>query len=125
MIQHLQSVSRKLIVLRYSRCNVAKKPFKDICLAAREGKILNPEDLSSQDLNTPLIETVVPDIEFRAVVEKNIEEAIRIGTDIANILNSVKPMARVIITKTLFETSMDKDKKMVQLIKKSGLWESI
>lgn len=104
---------------------IKRKPFRDLRLAAKEGKVLHPEDLSSQDLNSPLIDTVVPDIEFRALVEKNIEEAIRVGGEIAKMLDSVKPMARVMITKTLYEHTMQNDRKMVQMIKKTGLWDSI
>ena len=102
-----------------------KKPFRDIKLAAKEGKVLHPEDLSSKDLSTTLLESTVPDIEFRAVIEKNIEQAIRVGTDIANILDDVKPIARVMIAKTLYEHSMQTDRKVVQMLKKSGLWNSI
>lgn len=104
---------------------MAKHPFRNIKLAAREGKILHPEDLSSKELGTSLIETVAPDLEFRAVIEKNIEQAVRVGTDIAKILEDVKPIARVMITKTLFEHTMQNDRKVVQMLKKSGLWESI
>lgn len=104
---------------------MAKHPFRDLKLAAKEGKVLHPEDLSSKDLSTSLIETVVPDLEFRAVIEKNIEQAIRVGTDIAKILEDVRPIARVMITKTLYEHTMQNDRKVVQMIKKSGLWDSI
>lgn len=102
-----------------------KRPFRDLKLAAKEGKILTPEELSSQELNSSLIETVVPDVEFRAIVEKNIEESIRVGMDIARMLDDVKPMARVMIAKTLYEHTMQVDRKMVQLLKKTELWNSI
>jgi hypothetical protein len=102
-----------------------KHPFRDLKLAAKEGRTLTPEDLSSKDLSTTILETVAPDIEFRVLVEKNIEDAIRVGVDIAKILDDVKPMARVMITKALYEHTLQVDRKMVQLIKKSGLWESI
>jgi hypothetical protein len=100
-------------------------PFRDIKLAAAEGKVLHPEDLSSRDLDTPLIEAVIPDLELRAVVEKGIEEAIRVGTEIAKIMEGVKPLARVMIAKTIYNHTLESDKRMVQMIKKSGLWDSI
>jgi hypothetical protein len=68
---------------------------------------------------------VAPDIEFRVLVEKNISDAIRVGTEIAKIMEEVKPMARVMIAKTIYEHTMQTDRKMVQMIKKSGLWDSI
>lgn len=105
-----------------------KKPknlLKSVKLAAKDGQILHPEDLSSQELNAPLIETVIPDLELRALVEKNIEEAVRIGTDVAKMMEHVKPLARVMIAKTIYEHTMQVDRKMVQLIKKTGLWDSI
>lgn len=102
-----------------------KKPFRDLKLAAKEGKTLTPEDLSSADLNTTLLETVVPDVNFRSQVEKSIQDAIRIGTEMAKMMDDVKPMARVMIAKTIYEHTMQTDRKMVQLIKRSGLWDSI
>lgn len=104
---------------------MAKQPFRDLKLAAKEGRTLTPEDLPSSDLNHSLLETVAPDIEFRVLVEKNIQDAIRVGTEIAKILDEVKPMARVMIAKTIYEHTLHTDKKMVQMIKKAGLWNSI
>jgi hypothetical protein len=101
------------------------KPFRDLKLAKKEGKTLTPEDLSSKDLGTSLLENMVPDAEFRAIVEKSIQDAIRVGTEIGKLLDDVKPMSRVMIAKTIYEHTLHTDKKMVQLIKKSGLWESI
>ena len=101
------------------------KPFRDLKLAKKQGKVLTPEELSSKDLGTALLERVVPDIEFRVIVEKNIADAIRVGTEIGKIMDEVKSMARVMIAKTIYEHTMQTDRKMVQLIKKTGLWDSI
>lgn len=104
---------------------MGKFKLKSVSRAAKEGKILHPEDLSAQELNAPLIESVIPDIEFRAVIEKAIEEAIRVGTEISKTLEDVKPIARIMICKTLYEHTMENDRKAVQMLKKSGLWESL
>ena len=63
------------------------KPFRDLKLAKKEGKTLTPEDLSSKDLGTSLLENMVPDAEFRAIVEKSIQDAIRVGTEIGKLLD--------------------------------------
>jgi len=104
---------------------IKRKPFKHMRLAAKEGKVLHPEDLTSQELNQTILETSIPDMEFRAVVEKNIEQAIKVGVEIARMLDDVKPMARVMIAKNIYDHTMEVDKKMVQLLRNSGMWGSI
>jgi len=104
---------------------IKRKPFKNMRLAAKEGKVLHPEDLSSQELNQTVLEHAAPDMEFRALVEKNIEEAIRVGVQIARMLDDVKPMARVFIAKNIYAHTMEIDRKMVQLLKNSGMWDAL
>lgn len=89
----------------------------------RPGKlILSPDELTSKQLSQPVIDDIMTN---KAAVEldmkRAIEEAIRLGTEIAKQLEKLKPVTRALIVKTLFEHSMQQDKKVMRALKDMGI----
>lgn len=86
------------------------------------GLVLHPEDLSSKDLNRPVIDEIMShDVAKELDVKAAIEAAIRIGGEIAKQLDREKPIVRALVVKTLFEHSMQVDKRVMKVLKELGI----
>lgn len=102
-----------------------KRPFRDLKLAAKEGKILHPEDLSSQDLSASVLDGLITDVQQRAMIERSVEAAVRVGNDLIKVIGELPPIARVMVVKGLYQRFMYADRKTVDVLKNSGIWDAI
>lgn len=94
------------------------KPF----FKAPKGVILSPEDLTSKQLNMTAMDDILSqNVAIELGIERAIEDAVRIGTEIAKQLEQLKPVTRALIVKTLFEHSQQQDKKVFKALKSLGI----
>jgi hypothetical protein len=88
----------------------------------KSGRLLHPEELSAKDLNRPVIDEIMShDAAKEFNIKACVEDAIRIGGELAKQLDGLKPMTRALIVKTLWEHSAQVDKKCYRVLKALGI----